>query len=152
MDFDYNIFISSVWKSNLGGLIPCILAILTVGEAIQRLGRAPVASCCYTISMILCITLGFVSKDEIVIWIGGCAQGFILAGLTSLTLFAVETYTTLIRYVRNVFGNSLTIKVSTFVLVFFFTLFPDVPPLGYWYVLVKLVLYLDQHFIYICRW
>lgn len=145
MDFDYNIFISSVWKSNLGGLIPCILAILTVGEAIQRLGRAPVASCCYTISMILCIILGFVSKDEIVIWIGGCAQGFILAGLTSLTLFAVETYTTLIRYVLWFWVNSKNNKCITFAV-------SDVPPLGYWYVLVKLELYLDQHFIYICRW
>lgn len=98
MDFDYNIFTSSVWKSNLGGLIPCILAILSVGEAIQRLGRAPVASCCFTIAMILCVILGFVAKDEIVIWIGGCAQGFVLAGLTTMTLFVVETYTTLIRY------------------------------------------------------
>lgn len=97
MDFDYNIWTSSVWKANLGGLIPCILAILSVGEAIQRLGRAPVASCCFTISLILCVVLGFVSKDEIVIWIGGCAQGFILAGLTTMTLFIVETYTTVIR-------------------------------------------------------
>lgn len=96
-DFDYNIFTSSVWKSNLGGLIPCILAILSVGEAIQRLGRAPVASCCFTIAMILCVILGFVAKDEIVIWIGGCAQGFVLAGLTTMTLFVVETYTTVIR-------------------------------------------------------
>lgn len=98
MDFDYNIYITSIWKSNLGGLIPCILAILSVGEAIQRLGRATVATCCYTISMILCVILGFVVKDEIVIWIGGCAQGFILAALTALTLFSIETYTTSIRY------------------------------------------------------
>lgn len=99
MDFDYNIFTWSVWRSNLGGLIPCILAILSVGEAIQRIGRAPVASLTFTIAMILCVILGFVVKDEIVIWIGGCAQGFILAGLTALTLFAVETYTTVIRFV-----------------------------------------------------
>lgn len=99
MDFDYNIYSASVWKANLGGLIPCILAILSVGEAIQRLGRAPVASCCFAIAMILCLALGFVNKVEIVIWIGGCAQGFILAGLTALTLFIVETYTTVIRYV-----------------------------------------------------
>lgn len=97
MDFDYNTFIASIWKANLGGLIPCILAILSVGEAIQRLGRTTVATCCYSISMILCVTLGFVVKDEIVIWIGGCAQGFILAALTALTLFIVETYTTSIR-------------------------------------------------------
>lgn len=70
MDFDYNIYTSTVWRSNLGGLIPCILAILSVGEAIQRLGRAPVASCCFTIAMILCVMLGFVHQDEIVIWIG----------------------------------------------------------------------------------
>lgn len=102
MDFEYNIFIASVWKSNLGGLIPCILAILSVGEAIQRLGRATVATFCFVISMILCVILGFVIKDEIVIWIGGCAQGFILAALTSLTLFVIETYTTTLRYViRN---------------------------------------------------
>lgn len=97
MDFDYNIYMGNVWKANLGGLIPCILAILSVGEAIQRLGRAPVASCCFSISMILCVLLGFANKDEIVIWIGGCAQGFILAGLTALTLFVIETYTTTIR-------------------------------------------------------
>lgn len=101
MDFDYNVWTTSVWKSNLGGLIPCIMAILSVGEAIQRLGRAPVASCCFTIAMILCVVLGFVVKDEIVIWIGGCAQGFILAGLTTLTLFVVETYTTVVRYANN---------------------------------------------------
>lgn len=98
MDFDYNIYSANVWKANLGGLIPCILAILSVGEAIQRLGRAPVASCCFAIAMILCVILGFVNKDEIVIWIGGCAQGFILAGLTALSLFIIETYTTIVRY------------------------------------------------------
>lgn len=98
MDFDYNIFASSTWKSNLGGLIPCILAILSVGEAIQRLGRATVSSCCFTISMILCVILAFVTKDEIVIWIGGCAQGFILAAITALTVFIVETYTTSVRW------------------------------------------------------
>lgn len=51
--------------------------------------------------MILCVILGFVVKDEIVIWIGGCAQGFVLAGLTTLTLFIVETYTTVVRYVND---------------------------------------------------
>lgn len=35
MDFDYNIWTSSVWKANLGGLIPCILAILS-GMNISR--------------------------------------------------------------------------------------------------------------------
>lgn len=98
MDFDYNIFTWSVWRSNLGGLIPCILAILSVGEAIQRLGRATVASITFAITIILCVILGFAVKDEIVIWIGGSAQGFILAGLTALTLFSVETYTTVIRF------------------------------------------------------
>lgn len=97
MDFDYNVYAASVWKSNLGGLIPCILAILSVGEAIQRLGRATVASCCYTIALVLCVVLGFVAKDELVIWIGGCAQGFVLAALTALTVFVVETYTTSVR-------------------------------------------------------
>lgn len=111
MDFDYNIYSASVWKANLGGLIPCILAILSVGEAIQRLGRAPVASCCFAISMILCVALGFVNKVEIVIWIGGCAQGFILAGLTALTLFVVETYTTVIRYGHT---HTLTCSLTPF--------------------------------------
>lgn len=97
MDFDYNIYTASLWKSNLGGLIPCIMAILSVGEAIQRLGRATVASCCYAIAMLLCMILSFVEKDEFVIWIGGCAQGFIMAAMTALTIFVIETYTTLVR-------------------------------------------------------
>lgn len=96
-DFEYNIYLEALWKSNLGALIPAMLAMVFLGEAIQRIGRRRVAAICFTIAMIICNLFGFLCNDVHVIWTGGTAQGFILAGLASLTLLGIETYNTPLR-------------------------------------------------------
>lgn len=35
--------------------------------------------------------------DDQIVWVGGAAQGLMLAGLASITLLAIETYTTPLR-------------------------------------------------------
>lgn len=96
-DFEYKIFFESLWRSHLGHLIPSMLALVIVSEAVYRIGRARIASICFAFSMVLLIIFGFFFKSEHVIWIGGTAQAFILVGIATLTLLAIENYTTPLR-------------------------------------------------------
>lgn len=96
-DFEYNIYLDAVWRSNLGALIPAMLATILIGEAVQQLGRTRIASACFSLSICLCIVLSFLYDANHVIWTGGCAQGLILAGLAALTLLTIEIYTTPLR-------------------------------------------------------
>ena len=116
-DFDYNIFLDAIWRSNLGGLIPAVIAMACIGEFIHRFGRSRIASkfyteitgwfffkiyfltaTCFGFAAMLCCAFGFLFIDEHVIWTGGTAQGLILAGLAALTVLSIETYTTSLRY------------------------------------------------------
>lgn len=96
-DFEYNIYLDAVWRSNLGALIPAMVATILVGEAVQRLGRTRIASACFALAIALCIALSVLYDDNHVIWTGGSAQGLILAGLAALTLLTIEIYTTPLR-------------------------------------------------------
>lgn len=77
-----------------------MIAFGFLGEAVQRIGRSRVAAFCFVVAMLLCGFFGFLYDDEQVIWTGGTGQGFMLAGLAALTLLAIETYTTPLRYVE----------------------------------------------------
>lgn len=81
----------------MGHLVPSMLVLILMSETVYHVGRARIASFCFSLSMVLCIIFGFFFKSEHVIWIGGTAQGFILTGVASLTLLAIENYTTPLR-------------------------------------------------------
>ncbi|XP_055387047.1 synaptic vesicle glycoprotein 2A-like [Condylostylus longicornis] len=96
-DFDYNIFLEAIWRSNLGGLVPGVIAVACIGEFVHRFGRSRIATTCFTFAAMLCCAFGFLFIDVHVIWTGGTAQGLMLAGLVALTVLSVETYVTSIR-------------------------------------------------------
>lgn len=100
-DFEYNIFFDSLWRSHIGALVPSVLAMCLLGEAVQRMGRSRVACLCYVAAVALCVLLWFVDDDPEVIWTGGMALGFMMGGLAALTLLAIETYSTPLRYLAK---------------------------------------------------
>ncbi|XP_053696577.1 synaptic vesicle glycoprotein 2C-like [Sabethes cyaneus] len=96
-DFEYNIYLDSLWKSHFGALLPGIIFMLMVGEGSHRFGRSRVAILCFGFSICLSITFAFLYHDLQVVWTAGSAQGLMLAGIAALTLLAIENYTTMLR-------------------------------------------------------
>lgn len=97
-DFEFNIFVDSVWRSQLGSLLPSLVILIMVGEAMCRFEKNRVAANCFFVAMVLGVVLGFVHLDEHVIWIGGALQGFVIGGVTALIAITIETYGTALRY------------------------------------------------------
>lgn len=96
-DFDFNIYLEKTWQSHLGGLLPSVIAMLLVGELVHRIEKNRVATLCFTLSGVLLATFGFLYRGEEIVWTAGTAQGLMLAGLSALTILAVETYSTSLR-------------------------------------------------------
>ncbi|KAL1375580.1 hypothetical protein pipiens_017409 [Culex pipiens pipiens] len=96
-DFEYNIYLDSLWKSHFGALLPGIIFMLMVGEGSHRFGRSRSATLCFGFSISLAITFAFLHHEPQVIWTAGCAQALALAGIAALTLLAIESYTTSLR-------------------------------------------------------
>lgn len=96
-DFEFNIYLDALWRSNLGALVPSIIALSIIGEFVHRFGKSRMAAICFIFAALLCASFGFLSHDEHIIWTGGVAQGFMLAGLAALTMLAVESYSTPLR-------------------------------------------------------
>ena len=42
-DFEFNIYLDSLWRSHLGALVPSVIAMSLIGEAIHRFGRSRMA-------------------------------------------------------------------------------------------------------------
>lgn len=94
---DYNIYLDALWISNYGALVPSIILMIVMGECAHRFGKSRTATIFFLFSTVLCITFGFLVIDDQIVWVGGAAQGLMLAGLASITLLAIETYTTPLR-------------------------------------------------------
>lgn len=107
----------------MAALIPALLAVCIVGECIQRFGRNRISVFCFSLSMLLCIVFGMVCKEKYLLWIGGTAQGIILAGLVALTILSIETYTTPLRYIsKEIFIIIINDYLYTLFLLIYFTI------------------------------
>ncbi|XP_055635000.1 synaptic vesicle glycoprotein 2A-like [Toxorhynchites rutilus septentrionalis] len=96
-DFEYNIYLDTVWKSHFGALLPAVVFMLMVGEGSHRFGRCRAATLCFGFAISLTLTFSLLYHNLQIIWTAGSAQGLMLAGIAALTLMAIESYTTSLR-------------------------------------------------------